>query len=43
MSMLDRKEKIGYPIACNKSEIFSSVEEQLYKEHPYLKGIRFGG
>ena len=28
-----------YPIACNNTDIFSLVEEKLYKEHSYLKGI----
>ena len=28
-----------YPIVCDDSEIFSSVEKQLFKKHPYLKGV----
>ena len=28
-----------YTIECDDSEIFSSVEKQLFKKHPYLKGV----
>ena len=30
-------QKINYPIACKKTDIFQNVEFKLYNEFPYLK------